>query len=140
MSINRVNLTGNLTRDPELRATAAGMSILSLSIAVNDRVKNQQTGEWEDRPNFFDMAMFGARAEKVAGYLSRGAKVSVDGKLRYRAWETPQGEKRSKVEIVVDDIEFMSDSRVGAPATARPVEDQMREAFPDAVIGEEIPF
>ena len=83
MSINRVNITGNLTRDPELRATAAGTQVLSFGIAVNDRRKNPQTGEWEDYPNYIDCTMFGTRAEAVGRYISKGSKVAIEGKLRY---------------------------------------------------------
>ena len=87
MSINRVNITGNLTRDPELRATAAGTQVLSFGIAVNDRRKNPQTGEWEDYPNYVDCTMFGTRAEAVGRYISKGSKVAIEGKLRYSSWE-----------------------------------------------------
>ena len=79
MSINRVNITGNLTRDPELRATAAGTQVLSFGIAVNDRRKNPQTGEWEDYPNYIDCTMFGTRAEAVGRYISKGSKVALIG-------------------------------------------------------------
>ena len=71
MSINRVVISGNLTRDPELRATASGMPVLGFGVAVNDRRKNQQTGEWEDYPNFIDCTMFGARAQSVSRFLSK---------------------------------------------------------------------
>lgn len=105
MSINRVNISGNLTRDPELRATASGMSVMSFSVAVNDRRRNQQTGEWEDHPNFVDCTMFGTRAESVSRFLSKGSKVAIEGKLRWSSWER-DGQKRSKLEVIVDDIEF----------------------------------
>jgi single-strand DNA-binding protein len=108
MSINRVVISGNLTRDPELKATSSGMSVLKMGIAVNDRRKNQQTGEWEDVPNFFDVTVFGTRGESLSRFLSKGSKVAVEGKLRWRQWETPDGAKRSAVEIIADDIEFMS--------------------------------
>ena len=107
MSINRVVLTGNLTRDPELRRTQSGMAIMSFGIAVNDRRKNSQTGEWEDYANFIDCTMFGSRAESVSNYLSKGSKVGLEGKLRYSTWER-EGQKRSKLEVIVDDIEFLS--------------------------------
>lgn len=107
MSINRVIISGNLTRDPEMRQTASGMPVLSFGIAVNDRRKNSQTGEWEDAPNFIDCTMFGARAEALSRYLSKGTKVAIEGKLRWSQWER-DGEKRSKVEIIADDVEFMS--------------------------------
>ena len=108
MSINRVVISGNLTRDPELRSTASGTAVLNLGVAVNDRRKNQQTGEWEDQANFIDCTMFGTRAEAVSQYLSKGTKVAIEGKLRYSTWENQQGDKRSKIEVIVDDIEFMS--------------------------------
>jgi len=107
MSINRVIVSGNLTRDPELRATPSGMSVLKLGIAVNDRRKNQQSGEWEDVPNFFDVTVFGSRGESLSRFLSKGSKITVEGKLRWSQWEK-DGDKRSKVEIIADDIEFMS--------------------------------
>lgn len=107
MSINRVNISGNLTRDGELRTTPGGTDVLSLGVAVNDRTKNQQTGQWEDRPNFIDCVMFGNRAQSVAPYLSKGAKVAIEGKLRWSQWQAQDGSKRSKVEIVVDEIEFV---------------------------------
>lgn len=107
MSINRVIISGNLTRDPELRATASGMPVLGFGVAVNDRRKNQSTGEWEDYPNFIDCTMFGARAESLSRYLSKGTKVSIEGKLRWSQWER-DGQKRSKIEVIVDELEFMS--------------------------------
>ena len=107
MSINRVIISGNLTRDPELRATAGGTPVLSFGMAVNDRRKNTQTGEWEDHPNFVDLTMFGARAEAVGRYMSKGSKVAVEGRLRYSSWER-DGQRRSKLEVVVDEIELMS--------------------------------
>ncbi len=107
MSINRVVLTGNLTRDPEVRRTQSGMAIMSFGIAVNDRRKNGQTGEWEDYANFIDCTMFGTRAEAVSNYLSKGSKIGLEGKLRYSTWER-DGQKRSKLEVIVDELEFLS--------------------------------
>ena len=107
MSINRVVISGNLTRDAELRRTQSGMAILNLGVAVNDRRRNNQTGEWEDYANFIDCILFGARADAIANYLTKGTKVAVEGKLRWSQWEK-NGEKRSKIEVVVDEIEFMS--------------------------------
>lgn len=112
MSINRVVISGNLTRDPELRSTPGGTQVLSLSVAVNDRRRNPQTSEWEDYANFVDCKMFGARAESVSRFLSKGQKVCIEGKLRYSSWER-DGQKRSKLEVVVDDIEFMSSGQGG---------------------------
>ena len=119
MSINRVNISGNLTRDPELRATGSGTSILSFGVAVNDRRRNPQSGEWEDYPNFVDCVVFGARAEPLSRFLSKGSKVAVEGKLRYSSWETKDGQRRSKLEVVVDEVEFLSSRNQqggGAPA------------------------
>ena len=135
MSINRVVISGNLTRDPELRSTAGGTAVLNLGVAVNDRRKNAQTGEWEDYPNFIDCVMFGSRAEAISRYLTKGTKVAIEGKLRYRSWESQQGEKRSKVEVAVDEIEFMSSrdsGGAGAPADRGPA--------PDLPDDDEIPF
>lgn len=117
MSINRVVLSGNLTRDPEVRTTQSGMPVMSLGIAVNDRRKNSQTGEWEDYANFVDCTMFGNRAQNVSQYLSKGQRVMIDGKLRYSQWER-DGQKRSKIEVIVDELEFMSsrNSNGGAPS------------------------
>ena len=108
MSINRVNITGNLTHDPELRATAGGTQILAFGVAVNDRRKNPQTGAWEDVPNFVDCIVFGQRAEAVSRFISKGSKVAIEGKLRYSSWETKEGQRRSKLEVIVDEIDFLS--------------------------------
>ena len=108
MSINRVNISGNLTRDPELRATAGGTQMLAFGVAVNDRRRNQQTGEWEDVPNFVDCIVFGSRAEAVSRFISKGSKVAIEGKLRYSAWENKEGQRRSKLEVIVDEIDFLS--------------------------------
>lgn len=119
MSINRVNITGNLTRDPELRATAGGTQVLSFGVAVNDRRRNAQTGEWEDYPNFVDCTMFGTRAEKLQPYMTKGTKVAIEGKLRYSSWEH-EGQRRSKLEVIVDEIEFMSSRQQDAPQQYAP--------------------
>ena len=132
MSINRVNVSGNLTRDPELRATRVGTQVLSFGVAVNDRRKNPQTGEWEDYPNFVDCTMFGKRAETVSRYLSKGSKVAIDGKLHYSSWEK-DGQRRSKLEIIVEDIEFMAKRDDGAAAQAE------QAAEPD-FYDDDIPF
>ena len=107
MSINKVIVTGNLTRDPELRETGDGLQILSFGVAVNDRRKNQQTQQWEDRPNFVDCVMFGNRAASVARFLSKGAKVAIEGKLRWSQWQAKDGSTRSKLTVAVDEIEFL---------------------------------
>ena len=114
-NINKVFLSGNLTRDPELRTTPGGMSVLQMGLACNGARKNQQTGQWEDVPNFFDLVMFGGRAEKVAQIVSKGTKVAVEGKLRWRQWQDQNGQNRSKVEVMVDEIEVMARAQQGAP-------------------------
>lgn len=107
-----MNITGNLTRDPELKATQGGTQVLRLGVAVNDRRRNPQTGNWEDYPNFIDCVMFGTRAEAISRYLTKGTKVAIEGRLRYSSWER-DGQKRSKIEVVVDEIEFMSSRNSG---------------------------
>lgn len=110
MAVNSVNLVGNMTRDIELRRTAAGTAVGSFGIAVNNRRKDNRTGEWVDDPCFVDCVLFGTRAEKLAEYLRKGTKVAVAGHLRYSTWER-DGQKRSKLEVIVDEIEFMSQRR-----------------------------
>lgn len=112
MSINRVTLSGNLTRDPEMRSTQSGMNILNFGMAVNDRRRNNQTGEWEDYANFVDCVLFGNRAEFLSRALHKGIKVVVEGKLRYSSWER-DGQRRSKLEVVVDDLDFVSPRQQG---------------------------
>ena len=113
MSINRVNISGNLTRDPEMRQTAGGTQILQFGVAVNDRRRNPQSGEWEDVPNYVDCVVFGGRAEPLSRFLSKGSKVAIEGKLRYSTWETKDGQRRSKLEVVVDELEFMTSHQGG---------------------------
>lgn len=139
MSINRVIITGNLTRDPELRRTAADFPVLSLGVAVNDRRRNQQTGEWEDYPNFIDCTMFGARAESVARFLTKGSKVAIEGKLRWSQWER-DGQKRSKIEVVVEEIEFLSGRGAEAPAAAPSSMPAGMPVVDPSAYAEDIPF
>ena len=108
MSINKVFITGNLTRDPELRETPSGFQVLSFGVAVNDRRRNPQTQQWEDYANFVDCTMFGNRAASVSRFLGKGSKVAIEGKLRWSQWEAQDGGKRSKLEVVVDELEFMT--------------------------------
>lgn len=110
MSINRVNISGNLTRDPQMRATQSGTQILSFGVAVNDRRRNPQSGEGEDVPNFIDCVVFGNRANALQRLLTKGMKVAIEGKLRWSQWEK-DGQKRSKIEVIVDEIEFLSGSK-----------------------------
>lgn len=117
MSINRVVVSGNLTRDPGLRVTPGGTQVLGFGVAVNDRRRNQQTGEWEDYPNFIDCTMFGNRAEALSRILRKGMKVAIEGKLRYSSWEDKNGGgRRSKVEIIPDEVVLMSQNPNGQQA------------------------
>ena len=133
MSINHCVISGNLGADPELRSTASGTAILSLRVAVNERRKDQ-SGEWTDYVNWVDAVMFGARAESVSRFLQKGSKVAVEGRLRYSSWER-DGQKRSKLEVVVDEIEFMS--RDGGGGYRQPA---AQSAAPVDAYQEDIPF
>lgn len=109
MSINSVSISGNLGRDPELRVTPTGTSVLSLSVAVNDRVRDQQTGEWRDRANWVDVVVFGSRADAIAPRLAKGSKVVVSGRLRWSQWQDKQtGTNRSKLEVIADEVVFLT--------------------------------
>ncbi len=101
---NTVNIVGNATRDPELRFTPSGQAVASFGVAVNRRWQNRQTQEWEEAVSFFDVTCWGQLAENVAESVQKGTRVVVDGRLDQRSWETEQGDKRSKVEIVADEV------------------------------------
>jgi single-strand DNA-binding protein len=106
-NINRVILTGNLTKDPELRSTPSGTSICKLRIAVNTRRKDA-SGQWVDKPNYFDVTVWGAQGENCAQYLQKGRGVAVDGRLEWREWDATDGSgKRQAVEIVADSVQFL---------------------------------
>jgi len=107
MSINNVSLSGNLTRDAELRSTTSGTAVANFCLAVNERVKDCRTGEWNDKANFIDCILWGKRAEALAPMLTKGCKVALSGRLRYSKWER-DGATRSKVEVVVDEVDLMS--------------------------------
>jgi single-strand DNA-binding protein len=113
-NINVVVITGNLTRDPELRSTGGGTPVCELRVAVNSRRKNGQTGEWEDKPNYFDVTVWGAQGENCANYLSKGRPVAVEGRLDWREWEAKDGSgKRQAVSIVANSVQFLG-SRDGS--------------------------
>jgi single-strand DNA-binding protein len=106
-NINRVVLTGNLTRDPELRNTPSGTAVCSLRIATNTRRKDN-TGEWVDKANYFDVTVWGAQGENCARYLAKGRPVAIDGRLEWREWQDKEtGANRSAVEIVADSVQFL---------------------------------
>lgn len=108
--MNIVVLSGNLTRDPELRQTASGFSVLTFGIAVNERKKNANTGQWEDVPNYFDCTVLSNRAEGLSRYLNKGQKVALQGRLKWSQWER-DGVKRSKVEVIAEDVVLMSQAK-----------------------------
>jgi single-strand DNA-binding protein len=105
-NINRVVLTGNLTRDPELRNTPSGTSVCSLRLAVNTSRKDA-SGQWVDKPNYFDITVWGRQGENVAQYLSKGRPVAVDGRLEWREFTDKEGNNRQAVEIVADSVQFL---------------------------------
>ncbi|HEY1316076.1 MAG TPA: single-stranded DNA-binding protein [Gaiella sp.] len=142
-AINRVVLVGNLTRDPELRHTPSGTAVCNLRLAVNTRRKDE-TGQWVDKPNYFDITVWGNQGERCAQYLSKGRPVAVDGRLEWREWETPEGNKRQAVDVVADTVQFLGGRADGegggggyipADATATPAGD-----FPTSPTDDDIPF
>lgn len=147
MNINNVTITGNLTRDPELRTTGSGTSVMQFSVAVNDRVKNS-SGEWVDRPNYIDCTMFGTRAESLSKLLRKGSKVGIVGKLHWSSWEQ-DGRKRSKVEVWPETVELLTPKQNGAQNGNDSVRDAgtaaVEETFgvtmePVGLYDEDIPF
>jgi single-strand DNA-binding protein len=113
-NVNVVVITGNLTRDPELRSTGGGTSVCELRVAVNSRRKDGSTGEWVDKPNYFDVTVFGAQGENCANYLAKGRPVAVEGRLDWREWEAKDGSgKRQKVSIIANSVQFLG-SRDGS--------------------------
>jgi single-strand DNA-binding protein len=117
-SINVVVLVGNLTRDPEMRSTPGGTTVCHLRLAVNDRVKDQNTGEWGDRPNYFDIDVFGSLGDQCGQWLTKGRQVAVEGKLRWREWESQEGQKRSAVSVVASNVQFIGPRDGGGQAGA----------------------
>ncbi len=111
-NVNVVVVTGNLTRDPELRQLGSGTSVCKLRIAVNTRRKGQD-GTWEDKPNYFDVTVWGAQGENCANYLQKGRPVAVDGRLEWREWQDKDGNNRQSVEIIANTVQFLG-SRDGA--------------------------
>ena len=105
-NINRVVMTGNLTRDPELRSTNSGTAVCGLRIACNTRRKDA-SGEWVDKPNYFDVTVWGNQGESCSQYLTKGRAVAVDGRLDWREWEAQDGSKRQAVEIIADTVQFL---------------------------------
>ena len=144
-SINRVVLVGNLTRDPETRQAGA-TTVCTLRLAVNDRVKDPSSGEWGDRPNYFDVDVFGAQGERCGQWLAKGRQVAVEGKLRWREWETQDGQKRSAVSVVADNVQFIGPREGGGQGGVQrePSGAKFTPTAPDVADGdfgdEDIPF
>ena len=111
-NVNVVVITGNLTRDPELRHLGSGTAVCKLRVAVNSRRKDGQSGEWVDKPNYFDVTVWGAQGENCANYLSKGRPIALDGRLEWREWEDQNGNKRQAVDIIADSVQFLG-SREG---------------------------
>ena len=143
-NINVVAISGNLTRDSELRHTTGGAAVLNFSVAVNSRRKNKD-GNWEDRPNYIDCVMFGQRAESLAQWLTRGTHVVVSGELRQTSWEDEKGDRHSRTEVTVLNVEFQSKSRSEQQQPAQPTQQAApqqaapQQAQPE-LYDEEIPF
>jgi single-strand DNA-binding protein len=121
---NNVTVIGNCTRDPELRFTAGGQAVASFGLAVNRRWQNRQTNEWEEAVSFFDVTCWAQLAENVAESITKGSRIIVTGRLDQRSWETQDGDKRSKIEIVADEI-----GPSLTYATAQVVRNERREGF-----------
>lgn len=137
-NINRVVLTGNLTRDPELRSTGSGTSVCSLRLAVNTRRKEGDS--WTDKPNYFDVTVWGKQGENAAQYLAKGRGVAVDGRLEWREFTDKDGNNRQATEIVADSVQFLGgrDDRP-APAPDLPADDRFEPA-PTSGADDDIPF
>lgn len=117
MSINKCFFVGNLTRDPEVKQTKSGMSVMQFGLAVNDRRKNQQ-GEYEDKPNYLDCTLFGNRVDWVSRSVSRGTKVAICCRVDYQSWQDKDGNNRNKIAFIVDEIEVLASSKGGGNANS----------------------
>ena len=144
-NINRVVITGNLTRDPELRSTPGGTPVCSLRVAVNSRRKESESGQWVDKPNYFDVTVWGAQGENCAQYLGKGRPVAVDGRLNWREWQAQDGSKRQSVDIIADSVQFLG-SRDGAQSNGAPESDLQADTSDFEEVGvasgsdDDIPF
>jgi single-strand DNA-binding protein len=142
VNINRVVLTGNLTRDPELKHLPSGTSLCSLRIAVNTRRKDE-SGQWTDKPNYFDISVWGAQGENCAQYLAKGRPVAIDGRLEWREWEATDGSgKRQAVEIVADNVQFLGgrDGDGGGSFVPAGAAQSSSADFPSSPTDDDIPF
>src|ERR1700689_1708380 len=117
-SLNQVTLMGNLTRDPELRQTPNGQNVTSFSLALN-RAYKDASGEWQEVTDYIDIVCWGPLAERVAQYLSKGRRCLVQGRLQSRNWEQ-EGNKRSKVEVLANDVTFLDSRGAGGDDSGSP--------------------
>ena len=141
-NINRVVLVGNLTRDPELRHTPSGTPVCSLRLAVNTRRKDE-SGQWTDKPNYFDITVWGQQGENCAQYLSKGRPVAIDGRLDWREWEGQDGTKRQAVEIIADTVQFLGgrqDAEGGQPQFVPSGAQAENADFGSQAADDDIPF
>ena len=132
--INRVVLLGNLTRDPELRALASGSTVCRMRVASNTRRRNPDTGDWDEKPNFFDVTVFGASGEACGTFLEKGRPVAVDGRLEWHEWETPEGQRRQSVEIIADSVQFLGGPRSSGETSDPPAAPQDAEKDDEALV------
>jgi single-strand DNA-binding protein len=144
-NVNVVVITGNLTQDPELRHTGGGTAVCEMRVAVNGRRKNSQTGDYEDKPNYFDVKVWGAQGENCATYLAKGRPVAVEGRLDWREWEAKDGSgKRQKVEIIANSVQFLGTKPKDSdtPSATSPDESEERQPVGAAAGGgeDDIPF
>jgi len=149
-NINVVVITGNLTKDPDLRHTGGGTAVCELRVAVNSRRKDGQTGEWVDKPNYFDVVVWGAQGENCATYLAKGRPVAVEGRLDWREWEAKEGGgKRQAVQIIANSVQFLGSRDGGGgggngngftPSSDVPADTSDYAGAPAGGGDEEIPF
>ena len=147
MNINRIVITGNLTRDPELRNLQSGTSVCTLRIASNTRRKDSSTNQWTEKPNYFDVVVWGGQAESCARYLAKGRSVAIDGRLEWREFDTKEGQKRQAVEIIADQVQFLggntgaeSHDRASAGSGVPSSQDRQTESIAPPYSDDEIPF
>lgn len=138
-SINRVVLVGNLTRDPELRHTPSGTAVCSLRLAVNTRRKDE-SGQWTDKPNYFDVTVWGQQGENCAQYLAKGRPVAIDGRLEWREWEAQDGAKRQAVEVVAESVQFLGGRQESEGAYVPAGAAASGDDFPSSPADDDIPF
>jgi single-strand DNA-binding protein len=139
--INRVILVGRLTRDPELRHLPSGTPVLEMGVAVNGR-QQDDGGNWVDKPNFFDVKVYGNQAEMLSQHLTKGRRIGIDGRLDWRSWEAQDGSKRSKVDVVAQSVQFLDSRMEGgeAPAYVQAGAASGGEDFPTSPTDDDIPF